>query len=182
MSSKPFNLRETWASIVGPPSLCHYSHLAKQDRRHSSSSPFLHPGLMNTSVHSGILGPSLLAHSLASSTLQITGPSQVAQCKESACQCRRHRFNPWVGKIPGEKNGNSLQYSCLENSMDRRAWQARIYGVTENHTWLSEHAHICTPIDNSLSLLMASPRNILPPGGPMRWISTCTSSLPADPV
>ena len=182
MSSKPFNLRETWASIVGPPSLCHYSHLAKQDRRRSSSSHFLHPGLMNTSVHSGILGPSLLAHSLASSTLQITGPSQVAQCQESACQCRRHRFNPWVGKIPGEKNGNSLQYSCLENSMDRRAWQARIYGVTENHTWLSEHAHICIPIDNSLSLLMASPRNILPPGGPMRWISTCTSSLPADPV
>ena len=45
--------------------------------------------------------------------------------KESACQCRRyrrHRFDPWVGKIPGVGNGNLLQYSCLENSMDRGAW------------------------------------------------------------
>ena len=31
-------------------------------------------------------------------------------------QCRRPGFDPWFGKIPGEGNGNSLQYSCLENS------------------------------------------------------------------
>ena len=44
--------------------------------------------------------------------------------KESAYQCRRcrrHRNDPWVGKIPRVGSGNSLQYSCLENSMDRRA-------------------------------------------------------------
>jgi len=41
--------------------------------------------------------------------------------KESACQCRRHRFDPWVRKIPGEENGNPLQYSCLENPMERGA-------------------------------------------------------------
>jgi len=34
---------------------------------------------------------------------------------------RETRFDPWVGKIPGEGNGNPLQYSCLENSMDRGA-------------------------------------------------------------
>ena len=35
------------------------------------------------------------------------------------------RFNFWVGKIPLEKqNGNPLQYSCLEKSMDRGAWRA----------------------------------------------------------
>jgi len=33
------------------------------------------------------------------------------------------KFNPWVGKIPKGGNGNPLQYSCLENSMDREAWQ-----------------------------------------------------------
>ena len=33
------------------------------------------------------------------------------------------RFNPWVGRIPGERNGNSLQDSWLENSMDGGAWQ-----------------------------------------------------------
>ena len=45
--------------------------------------------------------------------------------KESACQCRRHRFDPWVGKIPQRREGlPTLVYSCLENSMDRRAWWA----------------------------------------------------------
>ena len=44
--------------------------------------------------------------------------------KESTCQCRRPKrcgFNPWVGRSPGVGNGNSLQDSCLENSMDRGA-------------------------------------------------------------
>ena len=41
--------------------------------------------------------------------------------KEPACQCRRHGFDPWVRKIPGEVTGNPLQNSCLENSMDRGA-------------------------------------------------------------
>ena len=36
-------------------------------------------------------------------------------------QCGRPEFDLWVGKTPGEGNGNLLQYSCLENSMDRRA-------------------------------------------------------------
>ena len=35
------------------------------------------------------------------------------------------------GRSPGERNGNPLQYSCLENSMDRGAWQATVHGVTE---------------------------------------------------
>ena len=42
-------------------------------------------------------------------------------------QYRRPRFNPWVRKIPGEGNGNPLQYSCLENPMDRRAWWATVH-------------------------------------------------------
>ena len=40
-------------------------------------------------------------------------------------------FDPWVGKIPGQGNGNPLQYSCLKNSIDRGVWWATIYGVTE---------------------------------------------------
>ena len=42
---------------------------------------------------------------------------------------RGHTFNPWSRKMPGEGNGNPLQYSCLENSMDRGAWQATVHGV-----------------------------------------------------
>ena len=40
--------------------------------------------------------------------------------KESSCQCTRH---PGLGGSPGEGNGNPLQYSCLENLMDRGIWQ-----------------------------------------------------------
>ena len=43
--------------------------------------------------------------------------------------CERHAFDPWVGKISGEENGNSPQYSCLENPMDRGAWKATAHGV-----------------------------------------------------
>jgi len=46
----------------------------------------------------------------------------VSDGKESACQCRRPGFIPWVRKIPGKENGNPLQYSCLENPMNRGAW------------------------------------------------------------
>jgi len=36
-----------------------------------------------------------------------------------------------LGRSPGEGNGNSLQYSCLENSMDREVWQATVHGVAK---------------------------------------------------
>ena len=39
---------------------------------------------------------------------------------------------PGSGRSPGEVNGNPLQYSCLEDSMDRGAWQALVHGVTKN--------------------------------------------------
>ena len=39
---------------------------------------------------------------------------------------------PGSGIFPGEGNGNPLQYSCLENPMDRGAWWATVHGVTES--------------------------------------------------
>ena len=41
---------------------------------------------------------------------------------------------PGLRRFPGEGNGNPLQYLCLENSMDREAWQAIVYGFTESQT------------------------------------------------
>ena len=60
--------------------------------------------------------------------------------KESACKCRRHRFNPWSGRSPGEGNGNPLQYACLKkkNSMDRGTWQATTHETTKSWAQLSD--------------------------------------------
>ena len=46
---------------------------------------------------------------------------------------------PGSGRSPGEANGNPLQYSCLENSMDRGAWQATVHGVAKSQTQMSTH-------------------------------------------
>ena len=62
--------------------------------------------------------------------------------KESACQCRSHRrhgFNLRAGKTGGG-NGNLLQYSGLENPMDRGAWWAMVHRVAKSRTRLSTHA------------------------------------------
>ena len=46
---------------------------------------------------------------------------------------------PRLGRSPGEVNGNPLQYSCLENAMDRGAWQATVYEAAKSWTQLIEH-------------------------------------------
>ena len=50
--------------------------------------------------------------------------------KESACNAGHPGLTPGSGRSPGEGNGNPLQCSCLENLMDRGAWQATVNGVT----------------------------------------------------
>ena len=41
---------------------------------------------------------------------------------------------PGSGRYPGEGNGNPLQFSCLENPMDREAWRATVHGITKSQT------------------------------------------------
>ena len=65
--------------------------------------------------------------------------------KESACNTGDPGSIPWLGRSPGEGNGNSFQYSCLRNRMDRWSWQATVHGVVKTRTWLSDshrHTHI----------------------------------------
>ena len=49
-------------------------------------------------------------------------------------------FDPWVGKIPGGANGNSLQYSYLKNPTDRVAWWATIQRITSELD-MTKHKH-----------------------------------------
>ena len=62
--------------------------------------------------------------------------------KESACNAGDLGLIPGLGRSPGEGNGYPLQYSGLENFMDRGAWQATVHGVAKSRTWLSDkHIH-----------------------------------------
>ena len=54
--------------------------------------------------------------------------------KESACNAGDVGLIPGSERSPEEKNGNPLQYSCLENSTDRRAWRTIVHGVTKIRT------------------------------------------------
>ena len=63
--------------------------------------------------------------------------------KESDCQCMRQGFNPWVGKIPGGRHGNPLQY-CLGNSMDRGAWKATVH-------WVAKESDMTEQLNNNNS-------------------------------
>ena len=51
--------------------------------------------------------------------------------KEIACNAGDLASIPGLGRSPGRGNGNPLQYSCLENPMDRGAWQATVHSVTQ---------------------------------------------------
>ena len=56
--------------------------------------------------------------------------------KQSFCNAGDPGSVPGLGRSPEEGNGYPLQYSCLENSMDRGAWWATIYGIAKSQTQL----------------------------------------------
>ena len=62
--------------------------------------------------------------------------------KESACNAGDLGLIPGLGRSPGEGNDCPLKYFCLENPMDRGAWQATVHGLTKTQTGLSnDHFH-----------------------------------------
>ena len=66
--------------------------------------------------------------------------------KEPACQCRRcerHRFDPWVRKLPGGGHGDPLQFSCLENPKDRGAWRATAHQIMSQTQPKGLSIHTC---------------------------------------
>ena len=70
---------------------------------------------------------------------------------------------PELGRSPGVENGNLLLYSCLENSMDRGAWQATVHGVAKiqlsKHSCKHMDTHIWKKISKRLSYLQSRNRD-----------------------
>ena len=63
-----------------------------------------------------------------------TGFSGGSDRKKSACNAGDTSSIPGLRRCPGEGNGNPLQYSCLENLMDRGAWRATVHGFAKSRT------------------------------------------------
>ena len=69
---------------------------------------------------------------------EISGFPGGSDSKESACNAGDPSSIPGLGRSPGEGNGNPFQYSCLENPMDRGAWEAIVHGVAKSRPQLSD--------------------------------------------
>ena len=73
--------------------------------------------------------------------LGLTGDSVV---KNPPAKAGDVGLTPGLGRSPGGGNGNPLQYSCLENPMDRGAWRSMLCGVAKSQTQLNDWAHTHT--------------------------------------
>ena len=89
----------------------------------------------NTSLAPGILGVNINA--VFNIHNEHVGASCGSDGKESTCNEGDWGSIPGWGRSLGEGSGFPLQYSCLENSMDRKAWQATVHGVAKSWTHLS---------------------------------------------
>ena len=86
-----------------------------------------------------------LTYFVLTSPCVFTGFPGGSEVKASASNAGDPGSIPGSGRSPGEGNGNPLQYSCLENPMDRAAWQATVHGVAKSRTRLSDFTplHLC---------------------------------------
>ena len=89
-------------------------------------------GLLSAHVHRDVFAS--LTDAGGKKTLLVPGSSVG---KESAYNAGDPGLIPVLGRSPGEENGNPFQYSCLENSMGRGAWQATVHGAAKSQTRLS---------------------------------------------
>ena len=72
-------------------------------------------------------------------TLNIRASRVVELVKNLPADARDAGSIPELGRLPGVGNGNLSQYSCLQNSTDRRAWGVTVHGIFKSRTYLSGH-------------------------------------------
>ena len=121
--------------------------LLEHDSKCLLSFPYLYSA--NTEIN-------MLFNFLICSHILFTQASLVTQDgKESMCNAGDLGSVPGLGGSPGGGHGNPLQYSCLENPMDRRAWWATVHGVawTVRHNWAAKHTQQFLPISTKCSCI-----------------------------
>ena len=79
-----------------------------------------------------------LSHTLPAFYCNYCGFPGGSDSKESTCNAGDLGSIPGLGRSSGGGHGNPLQYSCLENPMDRGAWQATVHRVTKSQTQLKQ--------------------------------------------
>ena len=77
---------------------------------------------------------------VAQSQTQLKQLSSSNEQNIKSCNAGNPSLIPGLGRSPEERNGNPLQYSCLEIPMDRGTWWGTVHGVTKSWTWLSNLA------------------------------------------
>ena len=126
-------------------------------RRQRQPTPVFSPG---ESRGRGSLGGCCLWGPTGSGTTQQQVVSSLgfpggSDSRESACNARDLGLTPRWGRCPGDGNGYPLQYSCLENPMDRGAWWATVHNITKSWTRLKRlSAHTWTVNSWQSSVLM----------------------------
>ena len=93
----------------------------------------------------------------------------------NAGHIKRHWFHPWVGRSPGGRYGNLLQYSCLENCLDRGAWRATVHGVAKTQTQLKRLS-----MQTCVSLVNLPNNPMITPSLPNLWSAYCLFRVTPD--
>ena len=86
----------------------------------------------------------------------LAGSAVKKKKKKSVCSTGDAGLIRESGRSPGGRNGNPLQYSCLENPMDRGAWWATVHRVSQGKTWLSMHASHLVCSDDQINTIPIS--------------------------
>ena len=109
-----------------------------------------------SNIHSVIFHPSLRKANIYPRLLRWRSG------KDSASQAGDKGSIPGLGRFPGEGNGNSLQYSCLGNAMDRGSWQATVHGVTRVRHALATELQQQQPLYKEVVFSLGAILSVLP--------------------
>ena len=117
------------------------------------------------------------SNSLNKSTEDLRGLSWWLRGKESTCNAGDMGSIPGLGRSPGGGHGNPPQYSCLENPMDRGAWQAQVHRVAKSWTQLKRLSTAHRRFKHYQSICLSKYSQNIPPNSGRRQSFQCTPNI-----